>query len=350
MKNQILLSLLVLLSFNCIAYNDAKTINFEMAFFETADNMNNPVLGVFEEPFFKNRQNFPIKPDSGKPDTIIIDVDDSTSVIIISNTAKMFSSLETLSFDSVIESLLELSKNPMFNSSSDSLIEFELENIHTDEILKEQELVFKIQEGQIKSEEEILRKLEKLELLEHLKDLQYLRESERLDSLVDAGDIEDWFENENLESEENHIDYKDRKKDQIIISANVGAGLIRDKISPSADIFLSFEINDYYYAAVSNFNFTFYQKANNKYDMHNNLFLGLEFGLRYDSKKKQNNKTYFNRVGLSYLVKQQGDYFGDNTLKLYYGVEAGPVIIQPQLITTNNFEQWFPSIGFKVRL
>ncbi len=296
--------------------------------------------------------------DQGKPDTILIELGDSTTIMIISESNEEFAGLKKLSLDTVINALMEVMEMDEFQDISDSLIEFELAHRDFEEALRSQELAARIQKDFFEKNEKVLEEFEKARQLYHIKELDRLEELEEIKELENLHELENRERLKDLEKlrefeelNDFHDDGTESKKDQLMISTNVGVGLIRDNISPTADFILAFAIKKYYYALIGNMNFTFEQKADNSYRTLNNIFLGVEFGRRFSKKESEIGfSTYFNNVGLSYLVQKQENYFGDNTLKLYYGIDAGPVIIQPQLIATDNFEDWFPSIGLRIRL
>ena len=284
--------------------------------------------------------------EAGKPDTIIVEIDDSTTVMIISETESEFSSLTNLSFDTLISALSEVMESTHFQNDRERL-EFEIAEQEFEKAMQAHEMAMRIHEKHILEHEKNMavheqnireqeKMFEELENMEDVEELERLKDLEELERLNDLKSIE-------VKEEEN--------KDQIMITVSPGLGLVRDKISPSADFILAFAIKKYYYSAIANMNFTFEKRDDNSYRTLNNLFVGLEFGHRYN--KKDTNKRLvgqINNLGLSYLVRRQENYFGDNTFKLYFGANAGPVVLQPQLIVTDNFEQWYPSLGIRFRL
>ncbi|MCF8370458.1 MAG: hypothetical protein K9H64_02470 [Bacteroidales bacterium] len=307
MKKQILLTLITLISLSCFAIDP-------------------PGL--------------PPLPEAGKPDTILIELSDSTTILIISKSNDEFAGLKSLNLDTLIEALVKVMGSDEFQGISDSLIEFELAQKDFQKAMQAHELALRLKENQFRAQERAMREIE------NLQDLKQLEQLKAIDAIKELERIKD------IEGDKAFNIERDRTSDQINISTNIGLGLIRDKISPSADFVLAFAINKYYYAAIGNMNFTFEQKPDDSYRTQNNIFVGVEFGRRLNKKEDKGLgfSTYFNNVGLSYLVQKRGNYFGENTFKLYYGLDAGPVIIQPQLITTNNFDDWFPSIGIRVKL
>lgn len=282
----------------------------------------------------------PPLPEEGKPDTILIELGDSTTILIISKSNDEFAGLKSLNLDTLIEALVNVIGSDEFQGISDSLIEFELAQKDFQKAMQAQELALRLQENQLRAQEKAMREIEKLQ------DLKQLEQLKALEGLEDIEDIRDVERIAPLPGKD-----PDQMKDQIEITGNLGLGLIRDKISPTADLAVAFGIKKYYYAAIGNMNFTFEQKSDDSYRTQNNIFVGVEIGRRLNKEEKDFSfSSYFNNVGLSYLVQKRGNYFGDNTFKLYYGLDAGPIIIQPQFITTNNFDDWFPSIGIRVKL
>ncbi len=144
------------------------------------------------------------------------------------------------------------------------------------------------------------------------------------------------------------------RTDFLTIGGNVGAGLIQNTISPYAEVGLTI-CHDYrrgertfYGNLFTSAYFTFNQQGDQTY-IHKNLFANMEFGVNQ-------NKNFYNwsgcnlSLGLGYLYKKEGNYFGDNTFKLFTSIKfkKNGVTLEPSLIMTDNFKRYYPSLTLKI--
>ncbi|TDQ11871.1 hypothetical protein [Pedobacter metabolipauper] len=176
----------------------------------------------------------------------------------------------------------------------------------------------------------------------------------------------DTLKKKKLSMEERY--YKVLKKHQIFaFQPLIGAGLIRDKVSPSLGLALDFapQRQDYYSKLYPGF-YTFINVAINacylfdtdgadRHKTFSQIFVEASFGNRYNNKISNYQYQYFDElsIGLGYLVKQSGDYFEGNTFKLFGTIVPNNsfIRIKPELYLTHDFKKIFPgiSVGIKLR-
>jgi hypothetical protein len=147
-----------------------------------------------------------------------------------------------------------------------------------------------------------------------------------------------------------------QKNDKLLLGGSVGIGLIRNMITPTADIAITLEkyyrknkYNDYDFFSVSvSPYFLFEKNVEGGYITDDNWFINAEVGTVYHKKAYGwvGNMVSF---GAGYLFRQKGGYFQNTTLKIFTSLEVTKgITISPELISTNNFKQIFPGITLKV--
>lgn len=146
-----------------------------------------------------------------------------------------------------------------------------------------------------------------------------------------------------------------RKNDKLTIGASMGLGLIRNEITPTADIGFTFEKfyrnnkysnYDFFRVSVSPY-FLFEKNTEGSYITNDNWFINAEIGTVY---QKRTYGWVGNMVsfGVGYLYRQRGDYFQNATVKIFtcLAITKG-ITILPELISTNNFKQIFPGLTLR---
>ena len=112
---------------------------------------------------------------------------------------------------------------------------------------------------------------------------------------------------------------------------NIGAGLVRNTLTPNADLGISY-INYY----------------RREYSVSDNWFINIESGSSYDDQMLGVKIRGFS-VGAGYLAVEKGNYFKGTTVKVFASVRLmSGIRICPELIATNNFKQVFPGITVKI--
>jgi hypothetical protein len=148
------------------------------------------------------------------------------------------------------------------------------------------------------------------------------------------------------------------KGDNIEILGKIGVGMIRDKVSPMIEVLIGVNFWENKKPAFwKNFQvgwqpyFSFERGSDGNYLINRNDFVYLAFGKTFDSRgiKSQEESNFLDlknwRVGLGYLVRQEGNYFQGNTYKLFFQTRIkSKISIMPELIFTNDFKQIYPSI------
>ncbi len=137
---------------------------------------------------------------------------------------------------------------------------------------------------------------------------------------------------------------------------NIGVGIVRNTISPNAELGISYfnygsyrNGKDYdYYTLFASPYFFFDRKPDGEYLVSDNWFINLQAGSSYDEEMLGVKIRGFS-VGIGYLAVEKGNYFKANTFKAFCTVRLmSGVSICPELIATNNFKQVFPGITFKI--
>lgn len=138
------------------------------------------------------------------------------------------------------------------------------------------------------------------------------------------------------------LEQKNNKVDFLELEIGAGAGLIKsDWVADiSAGISLGLNRKGMLRGPYISTNLVFDFDAEDK--MNINTFLNLGYKWSLDKKSEKPNVL---GVELGYLIVQQGDLFGENTIKM--GVNWSPakyITVSPQLFITDNFGSAFPGI------
>ncbi len=222
-------------------------------------------------------------------DTIVIELENNTKILIIADNIEEFKNIEKYSLDSLLREInIDLSSEE-FSNASDTTIVVNIKGNSSDVTLTQSP---------------------------HSDNVKYHHEG--------------------------------RSRDYITISGTIGLGLIGGELSPNAEGYLGFGINKYFFNFVANPNFTFYRDDEGYLDTHINGFLSLECGLRYEEVKKKNSDINWGyNIGIGYLARSEGKYFKGNTFKVYTDVNVGKVSLLPQIIITEDFKKIYPSVGLR---
>jgi hypothetical protein len=156
-----------------------------------------------------------------------------------------------------------------------------------------------------------------------------------------------------------------KRKRLFIWQPGIGAGLIRDKISPSLSLSVDFAPqrqnfytkkwgDEYTFIMIAaNTFFSFEKDITNNYHTNTNIFLEGSIGNRIFNNrvKHQFNFDEFS-FGAGYLIKNEGSYFTDNSFKLF--VSAIPnnslVRLRSEILITDNFNKIFPGVALSAKL
>lgn len=143
----------------------------------------------------------------------------------------------------------------------------------------------------------------------------------------------------------------DASLDMLGLTAGAGAGLIKSTwvADLSAEVFFLFNKKGILkYNPYVSTNLVFDYDSENNFNV--NSFLNL--GFRWNQNKKNESPDWLG-VEVGYLIKQEGDLFGDNTVKLGLNwslVKGRSVYVSPQLYFTDNFNSIYPAIRIGIGL
>jgi hypothetical protein len=102
--------------------------------------------------------------------------------------------------------------------------------------------------------------------------------------------------------------------DYLGINAGLGINLIRDKFVPELDFSLKINIKDIFYiGATASTHYFFEPRETKGFRTLTNLFVGGEFGLNIT--QNRSNPSFLG-VGVEYLVRQRGDFYNPNTMRI----------------------------------
>ena len=145
------------------------------------------------------------------------------------------------------------------------------------------------------------------------------------------------------------------KKHGVKVNAKVGAGLVRNSLSPMVD--LGVQYNTYWgwgapdvsLFRVSATPFYFFDRdQHNNFTVNDNWFVNASIGSIYENADPEwlgNEHT----IGVGYLVFEKGGYFKGPTFKIFTDLQiVKRLTIVPEVIVTDNFKQIFPGITVKV--
>jgi hypothetical protein len=153
------------------------------------------------------------------------------------------------------------------------------------------------------------------------------------------------------------IPYFNKNHDRVSLLGNIGAGLVRNKLSPFAEVGL--EYRNYFVNGKDDYSttalyispyFLFNQGTDGKYRTYTNWFVNAELG-SFFSKNNDLMGLYLKRMTLGggYLLNPDKIHFQKTTFKLFmnYQLPKG-ITISPEVIFTNNLKNIFPGITVKV--
>jgi hypothetical protein len=145
---------------------------------------------------------------------------------------------------------------------------------------------------------------------------------------------------------------KQMELDQIALFGNTGVGLVRDKLVPEIGLGVALQLNrgqrgTRYLGLNGSMHYFFERRDDGGYQMFINTFVTLELAQSFSREGK-----LWQKVGIGYLVGEQGGYFGPNTFKLTLDLTGKPRLgtlhLIPELILTDNFKTIFPGIRLGV--
>jgi hypothetical protein len=140
--------------------------------------------------------------------------------------------------------------------------------------------------------------------------------------------------------------------DQIALFGNTGVGLVRDKLVPEIGLGVALQLNrgrrgTRYLGLNGSMHYFFDRRDDGRYKMFINTFVTLELAQSFSREGK-----LWQKIGIGYLVSEQGGYFGPNTFKLTLDLTGKPrhgtLHLIPELILTDNFKTVFPGIRLGV--
>lgn len=147
------------------------------------------------------------------------------------------------------------------------------------------------------------------------------------------------------------------RQDFLTIDFNIGTGLIRDKLAPTFDgglqikqSFKKFNLDGFNtYSLFVQPYFLFDKNANGDYIANTNMFVNFSFGTGSEFGEHLGLLSKQNTIGIGYLVLSKGNYFKNNTFKVFYEAKIkNGITLAPELIITDNFKQIFPGLTLKV--
>lgn len=132
------------------------------------------------------------------------------------------------------------------------------------------------------------------------------------------------------------------------LTATIGAGLIRNSLSPQFNIQLHYNSKQKWQIGINSTSYFLFEKDSVKYyKTYMNTFINAEFkkqGAFICDAKNPNNSG---GLGVGYLLQKNGNYFKGNTFKIYYIKKLSEIEILPELIITNNFKSVFPGVTIR---
>ncbi|MBX2905044.1 MAG: hypothetical protein KF744_03345 [Taibaiella sp.] len=139
------------------------------------------------------------------------------------------------------------------------------------------------------------------------------------------------------------------RTDMLALDPNLGMGLVRNYLAPYAELgFALIRKNRRPYdgeyhqkkfgISISSY-FLFERNAAGNYDMHPNNFVNLYMGEGKDIS-----------FGAGYLYWSSGNYFNGTTAKVFLNIKLlkKGLTLSPEVIATDNFNQFFPGLTLKV--
>lgn len=141
----------------------------------------------------------------------------------------------------------------------------------------------------------------------------------------------------------------------IAFYANMGMGVTRNELTPSADAgltYLKYVANshtEYFFTSLYVSSLFFFERdANRTFYVHDNWFVNIVSGNSFD-KEILGLRLRGISVGGGYLIYGNGDYFRNTTIKIFSGLRLNSgLTLSPEVIATNNFKQIFPGMTLKI--
>ncbi len=144
--------------------------------------------------------------------------------------------------------------------------------------------------------------------------------------------------------------------DKLTIHANIGDGLMMNALVPTAELGLA--IVSPWGRGTSNFSFYraylsghyFFDRSNDgPPSLKDNYFINMSLGSEYEKIQKREWVGYVTDFGIGYLLWSKGSLFKGTTMKVFTDIKIMTgLTLSPEIISTNNFRQFFPGITVKV--
>ena len=149
---------------------------------------------------------------------------------------------------------------------------------------------------------------------------------------------------------------RDPRKERLLMKANIGGALVANTLAPYADLGIQwnrvFSTVPYYnYNILRVFASSYYlfdKAANGDLSVRDNWFINALIGSIYPTGQEGwlGNEVC---VGAGWLFRQSGSCFRNTTVKVFTEIKLNDGIsLQPEVIATSNFTQFFPGITLKV--
>ncbi len=146
----------------------------------------------------------------------------------------------------------------------------------------------------------------------------------------------------------------DYNKSKISFNPQFGVGIVRNTLTPTADI--AFQYNRYWnnfkernMFRLSGTGYYFFDKdSKGSFVVNDNWFISATVG----NISQHNDPGWYGKqstFGIGYLVSRKGDYFKKNTFRVFTDIMlVRGISVVPEVIFTDNFKQIFPGISVKV--
>ncbi len=141
----------------------------------------------------------------------------------------------------------------------------------------------------------------------------------------------------------------------LTLHGNIGTGIIMNTIAPTAE--LGLVINSPWGHGSANYSFFrlyvsghyfFERNADAGASIKDNYFVNFSLGSEYEKA----DKGWVGKVGdfgVGYLAWRKGNYFKGTTMKVFTDIKVmNGLTLSPEIISTNNFKQFFPGITLKI--
>ena len=158
-----------------------------------------------------------------------------------------------------------------------------------------------------------------------------------------------------------------KRKRTFLLGANFGSGLMLGRIVPQWGLSLDFapQRQDFYFKrnTIATYTFIniavnsnwFFEKANQTVETQylQNLFIEASFGNRINNlnPKRLRQINEFS-LGVGYLIQERGNYFENNTFKLFGTIVPNGSFIgfKPEIYFTDNFKTIYPGLSLRLVL